>query len=713
MALGGSGDYVANVTILEFRTYAYDESCDLRSGDAFDITAPSFVDYDGSFWQTIAGLTACLMCTQAAALGFSIALAPKFPIPNRSVWGEDEANKLGVNDLTLEDWDLCRQEIFRAMDLFQPGELLNSATLDKYIYDDRISDNNDWQEAWHTQTGRYLDDNSLKSMRKVFRYMKLAVKARQKLLLNVELAHALFMLQLFSAVAQSLQHAYRSNRLFWHQVDMYGLSDAILLAAYPTRLFTTIMLYSRLVVSASAVNNFFREVSLRARDFTAFACQWIVVFYLGTTPADFAAVLLYFVCHASFDRIYLLCCMPKKRWKGICFTIVCGSTLVLIPLLVHSLAKWLFASSAMDNTTRLRLCDMERVLLWDVDGHSVSDFAVHIFSSLDQNMAGLLAVCLLGAIFLSLVARYRGHGVGGWKAALGIRPGTMLKVWVLQPEYYASGFHFDEKDETVASILGTTWWWHTVGLFNPKYEKYYQHAEKTFYARRRLLRLYGMSFVHAKQLGKKQTRILRQVGLLTLSLRYFREARLRCGSVLCPTCRSSLAHECLPSASFLLQQIKCHLCDEPLLRLTGLAGINTLFESYAYFCSSRACKEKFIFCQRCHYQVATGDACWTYEALRAWETLTDKTPEVDMFPELAIHDLSPGICMPPLQASENLAEFTGNVPNHLSNLDTPKSGLLQESAIGLGQKPKSPKKLKQKRRRRLNKDQPAASDLSP
>ena len=61
MALGGSGHYVANVTVLEFRTSAYVESCDLRSGAAFDITAPSPLDYDGSFWQAIEGLTACLM----------------------------------------------------------------------------------------------------------------------------------------------------------------------------------------------------------------------------------------------------------------------------------------------------------------------------------------------------------------------------------------------------------------------------------------------------------------------------------------------------------------------------------------------------------------------------------------------------------------------------------------------------------------------------
>ena len=85
MAFGGSGVYFANVSVLEFRTEAYDESCDLRSGETFDITAAPLVDYDGSFWQAISGLTACLMLAQTAALAFSIALAPKFPIPNRSV----------------------------------------------------------------------------------------------------------------------------------------------------------------------------------------------------------------------------------------------------------------------------------------------------------------------------------------------------------------------------------------------------------------------------------------------------------------------------------------------------------------------------------------------------------------------------------------------------------------------------------------------------
>ena len=290
------------------------------------------------------------------------------------------------------DWDVCRRAIFRAADLFRPGiKVLDSAELDRYIYDDgRKGSYLQWKETWKSQTGQDLDDLTLESMRKVFLYVKLMLRARQKIILNVELAHALFILQLLNTVAQSLQHAYRSNRLFWHQVNAYSFSDAILLAAYPTKLFTTVVMFARLLICTCAVNSFFREVSLRAKAAGNFCAQGIIMFYLATTPPDLVAVILLAMFNISLQAIYMRKCKPWRQWKGICYAIVSASTLFLVPLLVHSLSRWTFAASSMATTIALRLCDMERVVLWDVQGYDMSDLTLHVLASLDQNVVGLL-----------------------------------------------------------------------------------------------------------------------------------------------------------------------------------------------------------------------------------------------------------------------------------------------------------------------------------
>ncbi|CAE7259150.1 unnamed protein product [Symbiodinium natans] len=685
MALGGWGTYIVHAAVLDFRTFAYDESCDLRSGDAFDVTAPSIVHYDGGFWETLTGLTGCLMLSQVAALGFSIALAPKFPIPNRSVWENGEAQNLGIEGLTLRDWDACREAIVRAVDLFRPGALLQPTALDKYIYDDVDQcgecSHTQCKEAWKSQTGQNLDEQSVQSMHKVFAYMRLAVRARQKLVLNVQLAHALFMLQLFSTSVQSLQHAYRSNRLFWFQVDTYSFSDAVLLAAYPTRLFTTIVMYSRVVISMSAVNNFFREVSVMAGGFTGFAAQGIVIFYLAMTPPDFVAVLLFCLCHSSFDNIYRICCKPKRPWKGVCFVIVSISTLWLIPLLVHSLSRWVFASSTRAHTANLRLCDMERVLLWDVQGYDMSDLTLHVFSSLDQNMAGLLVVIATAVVAASIagaVRKCRGHGGGGWTATLGICPGTLLKVWALQPEYYATGFHFNDKAEAVASILGTTWWWHTVGLFSAKYEKQYQHAEKTFYARRRLLNRVGRRYVFSKDIkiyGKRNN----------VSIRSCREAALTAGSLPCPTCQGELESERLPDTSLLAQRTPCSLCTSPLLLPEHMIP-----EPMVWLCTSDGCMLRL--CHMCMHQITSGDMMWTFTELKRIEALPDST-SLPSLPESIVQG-----AQSPEADPEGVAY--GSFED-LQNLANPKNSSKPETANTSPKKPRAAKRIvKRKRQRR-------------
>ena len=629
---------------------------------------------------------------------FSIALAPKFPIPNRSAWENNEADKLGVDDLTVEDWDACRKAIFRAIDLFQPGSFLNSEPLDKYIYENgRLSHDHDWKEAWHSQAGRHLDDLSLHSMRKVFRYMNLAVKARQKIVLNVQLAHALFILQLFNTAAQSLQHAYRSNRLFWHQVNAYSFSDAVVLAAYPTKLFMTIVMYSRVVISASAVNSFFREVSLLAHKGTGLAAEVAVLCYFAVTPPDLVSVVLFTSFHHVFDRIYRRCCGPMTQWKGICFAMLSASTLLFVPLLVHSSTRWMFGESSNASTIMLRLCDMERILLWDVQGYDVSDFAFHLLSSLDQNVAGLLVASFVGALILGVVAKYSGHSLGGGTALLGIRPGTMLKVWVLQPEYYSTGFHYNERSQRVAPILGASWWWHTVGLFNPKYEAHYQRFEKTFYLRYRLMRHFGLTIVWSSDATRLGLR-----GILP-PLRSLRQSELTDG-LRCHRCQGKLWDEHLQDSSMFLQFIHCRLC------LASLCLQSAFAETVAWYCTNKSCMDRLICCQRCAHQVRTGDAAWTYEALRAIEATPCATVEM---PNLANNPLQPEpFETPPEQVSANPAKLVDvvSLPCH-SPGDPPPQGSDQAQRGEVPdstRQPQSPKRRKLKPRRRISKDEPAA-----
>ena len=637
MGLGGSGLYLADWTVLEFHTHAYNETCDLRSGDLFDITAPSVVEYDGSFWQALSGLTALLMATQTAALLFSIALAPKFPIPNRSVWKKGSPDKLGVEDLRLEDWDRCRESIFRAVDLFRPGTVLDPAPLNKLIYnDDSNGASLDWKEWWRNATGQALDDVAVRSMQKVFEYTKRAVRVRQKLVLNVQLAHLLFILQLVSTAAQSLQHAYRSNRLFWHQINTYSFSDAIVVAAYPTRLFSTIVMYCRVVVSQCMVNSFFREVSIPARVLTALAAQGIIPFYLFATPPDFVAVLAFWVCLANSQRIYNRCFKPHTSWKGICFALFTGSLLLSVPCLVHALCTWGFASSAASGTSTLRLCDMERILFWDVRGSGVADVTWNVFASLDQNVVGVVGVCLIPVVALIFAWVRFGHFQclsndtpnSMWTRVLGIAPGSLIKLWTLQPEYYAAGWHFSDKVEGVATVLGTTWWWHTVGLFDPTYEEEYQHAEKTFYQRRRLLDLYGLLFVprvctrgfnfdfgSPPELRVPSNLIsLRREG----SFRSIREIVLALRAVPCDECKSELMEERLPDTLLLLQSVDCLHCGQPLVDPTRSSP------TVAWFCSNASCKRRVRFCGRCMHQIETGDMDWTYQRLQEIESIPDK-----------------------------------------------------------------------------------------
>ena len=296
---------------------------------------------------------------------------------------------------------------------------------------------------------------------------------------------------------------------------------------------------------------------------------------------------------------------------------------------------------------------------------------------------------MFGALIIVLVGRWHGHSWGDWRATLAIRPGTILKVWVLQPEYYASGFHYLDRTEAVGCILGTTWWWHTVGLFNSKYEVHYQHAEKYFYRRRQLLAICRRWYVSGCSLGSCRQAARQQ-------------ERNR---VVCPTCQSALQTNLIPGASGapFMQILRCRFCSGHLF-MPGQA-------ERVWFCFFKGCHNKFHFCNFCVHQITSGDMLEMYERLRAIEAIPDTraetgTPPVDAF-------LLQPYGMTATQVAEDPAVSMADVPVNLASLEEPQVDVLPETDGESRKQPKSLKRIKQKRRRRVSKDEPAAIEVSP